>query len=246
MKLAKRTVADFGYDFLGHSFCTSELSVIQLSVGSTSITTNTSFFNWISNSSNQWIVFLFFLQLKTNVVLVVRGKNLRGFLLDGFPATPGQAAEFEKFLTGYDYMFWKRFRAAGSKLAPPPKPVWALKPTSKICLQHGYRSCHALLLFEDLELDKERDVHGKYVALSRALLTPHVHQIRHYFMRSPIENHNCCHFKFHTMELRCKSYKKVEVANTLSLQTVPQVIPVVVHIEFGVDDILWAYGSISL
>ena len=69
------------------------------------------------------LFFCFFLQLKTNVVLVVRGKNLRGFLLDGFPATPGQAAEFEKFLTGYDYMFWKRFRAAGSKLAPPPKPV---------------------------------------------------------------------------------------------------------------------------
>ena len=74
---------------------------------------------------------------------------MRGFLLDGFPASPGQAAEFEKFLTGYDYMFWKRFRAAGSKLAPPPKPV-------TIGSQLGCQSCHALLLFGEFELDSDR------------------------------------------------------------------------------------------
>lgn len=181
------------------------------------------------------------------MVLVVKGKNLRGFLLDGFPATPGQAAEFEKFLTGYDYMFWKRFRAAGSKLAPPPKPVWALSS------RHRKFVCNMVvevaMLFcclRSWSSINERDVHGKYVAFSRALLTPHVYRIGHYFMRSPIENHNCCHFKFHTMELRCKSNKKVEVANTLSLQTVPQVIPVVVNTKLGMDDILRAYGSISL
>lgn len=53
----------------------------------------------------------------------VKGPKLFGFILDGFPTTAGQAAEFEKFLTGYDFMFWQRHRAAASKLAPPPKPV---------------------------------------------------------------------------------------------------------------------------
>lgn len=65
-----------------------------------------------------------------NVVLfcVVKEPKLPGFCFDGFPATLGQAAEFEKLLTGYDFFFWKHFAAAASKLAPPPIPVTMLLP----------------------------------------------------------------------------------------------------------------------
>ncbi|XP_073389479.1 uncharacterized protein [Physcomitrium patens] len=49
---------------------------------------------------------------------------LPGFCFDGFPATPGQAAEFEKLLTGQDYMFWKQVEAEASKIAPPPQNVF--------------------------------------------------------------------------------------------------------------------------
>jgi len=53
----------------------------------------------------------------------VKEIKLAGFCFDGFPATPSQAAEFEKLITGYDFFFWKHFAAAASKLAPPPVPV---------------------------------------------------------------------------------------------------------------------------
>lgn len=56
-------------------------------------------------------------------IFTVKEPKMAGFCFDGFPATPGQAAEFEKLLTGYDFFFWKHFATQASQIAPPPIPV---------------------------------------------------------------------------------------------------------------------------